>query len=170
MNISSRCHIGTKPKMRNTTMYLTMEEKIAVIEETNLKALFLLEYYLSVIAWDRYVIDDEKTATATGLQLRQVQDYRRLLKDKNLFMVIKTTDKGTTFYLYCARKEGVYCNKYFGKLFDCNTVSDVYKNFTRKQVTDILVKHKLNDMEIKDINELLNHHKKSKRGNYNHNW
>jgi hypothetical protein len=152
-------------------MYLTMEEKIAVIEETNHKALFLLEYYLSVIAWDIYVIDNEKTATATGLPLRQVQDYRRLLKDKNLFMVIKTTGSDTTFYLYCARKEGVYCYKYFDKLFGYNTVREVYWNFTRKQVADILVKHKLNDMETRDIIDLLDrHHKKSKRGNCNHNW
>ena len=91
--------------------------------------------------------------------------------EKNFFNVSKTTGGGVICYLYYARKEGVYCMKYFDNLFGYNTVRGVYRNFTRKQVTDILVKHKLNDMEIKDINELLeNHHKKSKRGNCNHNW
>jgi hypothetical protein len=155
MSISTSIHIGTKPKMRKTTMYLKLVEKRAVIKEINLTALYLLEYYLSVIARENYVMDDQKTANATGLSLRSVQDNRRKLERCNLFWVSKTKGNGMTHYLYCARKEGVYCKKYFGKLFNCNTVRDVYRNFTRKQVTDILVKHKLNDMEIKDINELL---------------
>ena len=115
MTISTSFHIGTKPKMKNTSMYLPLNEKKAVIKETNLTALFLLEYYLSVIARENYVMDDMKTGDATGLSLRSVQNNRRLLEKKNLFWVHKTTGGGMTYYLYCARKEGVYCKKYFGR-------------------------------------------------------
>ena len=117
---------------------------------------------------------DDKTATATGFTLRQVQDNRRVLKNKNLFYVITNTGSGTTFYLYCARKEGVYCNKYFDKLFGYNTVREVYWNFTKKDVADILVKKKMAPMETKDITDLLDRYhgkcKTSKNGRYNPNW
>lgn len=150
-------------------MYLTMKEKQAVIEETNFQALFLLEYYLSVIGRDNYIIDDIKTATATGLTLRSVQDNRRLLEKKNIFSIIKTTGGGVTCYLYCARKEGVYCKKYFDRLFGYNTVRDVCRNYTRKKVTDILEKSNLNKMETKDITDLLDlyYYKQSKLGKHN---
>jgi hypothetical protein len=155
MNISTSSHIGTKLKKKTINIYLPMQERQAVIKEVGFRALFLLEYYLSVFAWENYVITDEKSATATGFSLRSVQDHRRLLEKKNLFCELKTAGSGMTSYLYCARKEGVYCMKYFDKLFGYNKVRDVYWNYTRKKVADILVKHKLNDMEIKDINELL---------------
>ena len=172
MNISTSFHIGTKPSKKTTNMYLTMQEKQAVIKETNLTALFLLEYYLSVIARENYEITDKKTATATGFSLRTVQDNRRLLKKHNLFQVIKTTGNGIISYLYCARKEGVYRMKYFDDLFGYNTIRDVYWNNSKKEVADILVKNNKNPMETKDITDLLNRHhdKLAKSGKHNSSW
>ena len=174
MNISTSSHIGTKLRKKTINIYLPMQERQAVIKETNYMALFLLEYYLSVFAWENYVITDQKSATATGFSLRSVQDHRRLLEKKNLFCELKTAGSGMTSYLYCARKEGVYCMKYFDKLFGYNTVRGVYWNYTRKQFVDILVKNKLNPMETQDITDLLGPHhdkcKTSKGGRYNPNW
>ena len=147
-------------------MYLTMAEKKALIKEKKFTALILLEYYLSVIARENYVMDDNKTAEATGLSFRSVQDNRRYLLRNNLFWVSKTPGNGMTNYLYCARKEGVYCKKYFGKLFTCNTVSGVYRKYTRKEIADILVKNNMTSMEREDIMYLLyRHHEKLSRKN-----
>jgi hypothetical protein len=155
MNISTSFHIGTKLRKKTINIYLPMQERQAVIKETNYMALFLLEYYLSVFAWENYVITDEKSVTATGFSLRSVQDHRRLLEKKNLFCELKTTGSGVTSYLYCARKEGVYCMKYFDKLFGYNTVRGVCRKYSREKVADILAKEKLNQMEVKDIEYLL---------------
>ena len=173
MNISTSFHIGTKPpKKPPTNIYLTMHEKQAVIKEINLTALFLLEYYLSVIARENYLITDKKTSTATGLSLRTVQDNRRLLEKHNLFCVLKTTGNDMTSYLYCARKEGVYRMKYFDKLFGYNNIRDVYWNYTKKEVADILVKKNMTPMETKDIMGLLVHchDKRVKSGKHNCSW
>ena len=155
MKILSSFDAGTLSKKNTSKMCLTMKEKQAIYKETNFVALFLLEYYLTVIARKNYIITDKKTAIATGLSLRRVEDNRRLLISKNLYYVVKSTDKGTKWIRYCVRKESVYCNKYFDNLFGCNTVRDVYRNFTRKEVEDILVKNNMSQMETKDIKELL---------------
>jgi hypothetical protein len=113
-------------------------------------------------------MDDMKTADATGLSLRSVQNNRRLLEKKNLFCVLKTTGNGLSNYLYCARKEGVYCKKYFGNLFGCNTVSDVYRTYSRKEFEDILNNNNLTPMEAEDITNLLDrHHEKLSKKNRN---
>ena len=148
-------------------MYLTRKEKIKIIEELSLTALYLLEFYLSVIVRKSYIITDEKTAAVTGLSLRSVQDTRRLLIQSNLFYESRTTNTDTTIYLYCVLKEGVYSKKYFDRLFGCKTVSEVYRKHKRKDVDDILAKANLSTMEINDINCLLDdfHSKKSTKNN-----
>ena len=77
-----------------------------------------------------------------------------------------------TSYLYCARKEGVCRFKYFDMLFGYNKVRDVYWNYTRKTVNDILVKNNMTKMEIKDITDLLDRHhdKLSKKGKARSEW
>lgn len=172
MSISTSFYIGTKPKKKNSSMYLTMAEKKTFIKGKKLTALVLLEYYLSVIARDNYVIDDKKTADATGLSLRSVQINRLYLQRNNLFWVNKTTGNGMTHYLYCARKEGVYCKKYFGTLFGCNTVSEVYRKYSRKEFNDILVKNNLSKMEIDDITDFLDrhHYKLSRKSKARSEW
>ena len=52
----------------------------------------------------------------------------------------------------------MYCKKYFEKLFSCNTVSEIYKTYTRKQFEDILAQNNLPPMETKDITDLLDRH------------
>ena len=77
-----------------------------------------------------------------------------------------------THFLYCARKEGVYCKKYFGKLFACNTVSEIYKTHSREQFEDILVQSNLTPTETRDITDLLDRHhdKLSKKGKARSEW
>ena len=116
-----------------------MEEKREIIKETNLTALYLLEFYLSMITRKSYIITDTKTATATGLSLRSVQDTRRLLFRHNLFHEIKTTDGNTIIYLYCVRKEGVYSMKYFDRLFGCKSASEVLRKHKRKDIDAISI-------------------------------
>ena len=168
MNTKTTYHVGAKPNKKTTTMYLTMQEKREIIKEISVTALVLLEFYLSVVTRKSYIITDTKTAEATGLSLRTVQDTRRLLVKHNLFHEIKTTNSDTIIYLYCARKEGVYSQKYFDRLFGCNSVPEVYRKNTRKMVDTILANASLSPMEIKDINCLLDdyHSKKSTKKNY----
>jgi len=151
-----------------------MPEKQAIFKETNFTALYLLEYYLSVMAKDNYVINDQKTAIATGLSLRSVQDNRRLLENNNLFWSKKITGSGMTIYLYCARKEGVYCKKYFDNLFGYDKVRDVYWNHDRKTFKNILATNSLSQKEIRDITDLLDRYhdkcEKSKSMKCNPNW
>lgn len=172
MNISTSVYIGTKPRKKATNIYLPMKERQAVIKETNYQALFLLEYYLSVITRPNYLMDDKKTADATGLSLRSVKDNLSKLKKKNLFWVCRTTGNGMTNYLYCAGKEGVYCKKHFGKLFSCNTVSEIYRTHSRKQFEDILAQSNLTPMETQDITDLLDRHhdKLSKKNKHSSDW
>lgn len=172
MNISTSYYIGTMLRKKTTTLYLTMNERIAVAKEINHKALFLFEYYLSVIGKPNYLIDDNKTAAATGLSLRTVKECRRKLADKNLFWIIRNTSKGIKWFLYCARKEGVYCKKYFDELFGYTTVREVYFNHSRNQVSDIIIEESLNEMESTDIMDLLDtHHEKlEKKGKHNRSW
>ena len=85
---------------------------------------------------------------------------------------VKSTDKGTKWIRYCVRKESVYCNKYFDNLFGCNTVSDVYRSYTRKEFIDILVKNNMTKMETKDITDLLDRHHDnlSKKHRHSSDW
>ena len=136
-------------------MSLTMKEKIKIKDELNLTALYLLEYYLSVIAIKGHIITDKKTAKATGLSLRVVQDNRRLLVSSNLFYESKTTNSETTIYLYCALKGGVYSMKHFDRLFKCKNVKKIVKDYTKTEIENILLNACLTTMEIKDINDLL---------------
>ena len=172
MKILSSYDVGILPTKKKNIMSFTMNEKRAIYKETSLTALFILEYYLTVITRKNFVITDTKTAIATGLPIRTVQVKRRSLENKNLYYVDKITAKGTKWIRYCVRKEGVYCNKYFDNLFSCNTVSDVYRSYTRKQFVDILVNNNMNLMETKDITDLLDHHhdKLSKKGKARSEW
>lgn len=155
MTTMTQYYIGATTKRKLTSLYLTMKEKRKVIDELNLTALFLLEFYLSVIVRKGYIITDEKTAKATGLSLRLVQDNRRLIFKSNLFHEIKTTNSDTIIYLYCALKEGVYSKRYFDRLFKCKNVSEVNRKYPRKEIETILANACLTTMEINDINELL---------------
>jgi len=148
-------YVGATPKRKSTSLYLTWKEKRKIINELNLTALYLLEYYLSVITRKRYVITDDKAAAATGLSLRAVKDARRLLIKNNLFYETRTTNTEATIYLYCALKEGVYIVKYFDRLFGCKSVFEVIKKYTRKQIDDVLANARLTTMEVNDINYLL---------------
>ena len=172
MKVLSSYDVGTLPTKKTNIIYFTMNEKRAIYNETSLTALFLLEYYLTVITKKNYAITDTKTVMATGFSLRRVQDNRRDLEDKNLFYVKKDTVKGTKWIRYCVRKEGVYCNKYFDKLFGCNTVSDVYRSYTRKEFIDTLVKNNMTPMETEDITDLLDRHhdKLSKKKKHSSGW
>lgn len=158
MTTMTQYYIGATSKRKSTTLYLTMKEKRKIIDELNLTALFLLEFYLSVIVRKSYIITDEKTAKATGLSLRVVQDNRRLLIKSNLFYESKTTNSDTIIYLYCALKEGVYSKRYFDRLFKCKNVAEVNKKYSRKEIDNILANFSLTTMEIKDINDLLGNH------------
>ena len=154
MKVLSSYDVGTL-STKKTIMYFTMKEQREIHKETTLTALFLLKYFLTVITRKNFVMTDEKAAIATGFSLSRVSSNRRLLENKNLFYVHRATVKGTKWIRYCVGKEAVYCNKYFDKLFGYNTVRDVCRKYSREKVADILAKEKLNQMEVKDIEYLL---------------
>lgn len=155
MTTLTQYYVGATKKRKSTSLFLTMKEKRAIINELNLTALYLLEFYLSVITRKGYIINDKKTAAATGLTLRSVQDSRRLLVKNNLYYETVTTNADATIYLYCALKEGVYSIKYFDRLFGCKNMSGIFKKYTRKEIDHILAGACLTTMEIDDINRLL---------------
>lgn len=156
MTIMSQYDVGiNRNKKKTISLYLTWAEKKNIIKELNSTALYLLEFYLSKIVWSSYIIDDKKTAAATGLSLRSVKDTRRQLIRHNLYYQCKTTNRDTTIYLYCALKEGVYCKKYFGHLFGYNSILEVKKNHTVTAINAILANACLTTMEINDIKTLL---------------
>ncbi len=163
-------YVGAKPNKKTTTLYLTMQEKREIINEISVTALVLLEFYLSVVTRKSYIITDTKTAETTGLSLRSVKDTRRRLVRHNLFHEIKTTSSDTIIYLYCARKEGVYCQKYFDRLFGCDSVPEVYRKNTSKGVAAILANASLSTMEIDDINCLLDDYHSKKSTKKNNQW
>lgn len=163
-------YVGAKPKQKLKSLYLTMEEKRNIITILNTTAVYLLEYYLSVIVRKNFIITDIKTSAAIGLSLRAVRDNRRLLIKHNLFYECKTKNHNTTIYLYCAGKEGVYSKKYFDTLFSCESIPQVYYQYTEKEINIILANASLSAMVVNDINCLLcdfhNKAKGTKRQNY----
>ena len=81
------------PRKKDMTRnYLSLKEKLQVINLTNEVCLFLLEFYMSKSSIPKYRYSDDKTAIALNWSTRKVKDNRLKLEKANLY---KTDIYGT---------------------------------------------------------------------------
>ena len=86
-SILNFCHAPRQSRKRSaTSVYLTWNEKVRMMNECNEQALILYEFYLSKAAVRGYAFEDAKAASALDWKISKVKRVRQDLTNKGYFL------------------------------------------------------------------------------------
>jgi hypothetical protein len=152
---------GDRSKLKNMTYYLTLQEKVQIVQEINHTALFLYEFWVTKLSPSdsNYDFTDEKAARALSMPVGSIRNNRLLLTKHHYFHQIAGKLGGKKAIQTFLGKKTIIKYVYLNNIFDSTSIKYVLSKYDLPEIETEILNHTNDTAWTAEIMQIMSNHK-----------